>query len=120
MSLLTLGFAALGAAFLASVPHRLAFLDDTRVRYRSYGKGPKALVLVHGWTCDLSFWDRNIPALSAQYRVIAMDLPGHGGSDDPKVEYTPQFFARGVDVVLRDAKVSSALLIGHNMGAPVF
>ncbi len=101
------------------VPFRLAILDDARVRYQSYGKGAKAVVLVHGWNGDHTFWIRNIAALSAEHRVIVMDLPGHGGSDAPKVDYTPQFFARALDAVLRDAKVSRAILVGHNMGAPV-
>ena len=119
MSLLILSFAAFGAAFLASVPYRVAMLETSRVRYQSFGKGAKAIVLVHGWTCDLTFWTRNIPVLSAQYRVIVLDLPGHGDSDAPKISYTPQLFARALDVVLKDAKVSRAILVGHNMGAPV-
>ncbi|MEO8131545.1 MAG: alpha/beta hydrolase [Bryobacteraceae bacterium] len=108
-----------GAAFMASVPFRIAMLDGARVRYQSFGKGPRAVVLVHGWICDHSFWIRNIPALNAEYRVIALDLPGHGGSDGPKVEYTQQYFAKALDAVLKDAKVSRAVLVGHNMGAPV-
>jgi pimeloyl-ACP methyl ester carboxylesterase len=119
MTLTILSLVALGAAFLASVPYRIAILDGFRVRYQSFGKGAKAVVLVHGWLCDLSFWSRNVTALSAQCRVIVMDLPGHGGSDDPKIDYTPQLFARALDAVLLDAKVSRAILVGHNMGAPV-
>ncbi len=119
MILTILGLFALGAAFLASVPFRIAMLDGARVRYQSFGKGAKAVVLIHGWICDHSFWIRNIPALSAEYRVIAMDLPGHGGGDGPKTDYTQQHFAKALDAVLRDAKVSRAVLVGHNMGAPV-
>ena len=119
MILTILGLFALGAAFMASVPFRIAMLDGARVRYQSFGKGATGVVLIHGWICDHSFWIRNIPALSAEYRVIAMDLPGHGGSDGPKVEYSQQYFANAVDAVLRDAKVSRAVLVGHNMGAPV-
>lgn len=119
MILTIISLFALGAAFLASVPFRIAMLDGARVRYQSFGKGTKAVVLIHGWICDHSFWIRNIPALSAEYRVIAMDLPGHGGSDGPKTDYTQQHFAKALDAVLRDAKVSRAVLVGHNMGAPV-
>lgn len=119
MILTIISLFALGAAFLASVPFRIAMLDGARVRYQSFGKGAKAVVLIHGWICDHSFWIRNIPALSAEYRVIAMDLPGHGGSDGPKTDYTQQHFAKALDAVLRDAKVSRAVLVGHNMGAPV-
>ena len=119
MMLTIIGLFTLGAAFMASVPFRIAILDGARVRYQSFGKGAKAVVLIHGWICDHFFWIRNIPALSAEYRVIVLDLPGHGVSDGPKVEYTQQHFAKALDAVLRDAKVSGAVLVGHNMGAPV-
>jgi pimeloyl-ACP methyl ester carboxylesterase len=118
MSFTILSVLLFGAAFLA-VPHRVAILDNSRVRYQSFGKGPKAVVLVHGWAGDLSLWTRNIPAIAAQCRVIAIDLPGHGGSDAPPVDYTPQLFARALEAVLVDAKVSRSVLVGHNMGAPV-
>src|SRR3954454_1886268 len=109
----------MGAAFVTNVPYRIAMFDNSRVRYQSYGKGPKAVVFVHGWISDSSFWTRNIPGIAAERRVITLDLPGHGGSDAPKIDYTQQYFARALDAVLFDAKVSRAVLVGHNMGAPV-
>ena len=55
MILTIISLFALGAAFLASVPFRIAMLDGARVRYQSFGKGAKAVVLIHGWICDHSF-----------------------------------------------------------------
>src|SRR6266404_9905896 len=105
--------------FSADPGYKFAKLDGSRVRYQSHGRGTKAIVLIHGWTCDASFWDRSVPALSAKYRVIAVDLPGHGGSDKPEIAYTQQLFARAVDAVMEKAGVSRAVLMGHSMGAPV-
>ena len=119
MKLALVGLLAVSVGFSADAGYKFAKLDGARVRYQSHGKGPKAVVLIHGWTCDASFWDRNIPALSAKYRVIAVDLPGHGGSDKPEVDYTEQLFARAVDAVLQKAGVNRAVLVGHSMGAPV-
>jgi pimeloyl-ACP methyl ester carboxylesterase len=100
---------------------RVAKLGRVRVHYRSFGKGEEALVFVHGWTCDWSFWREQIPAFSKQARVIALDLPGHGESDRPpeKSAYTMDSFARAVEAVMRDAKVRRAVLVGHSMGTPV-
>jgi len=53
------------------------------------------------------------------YRVIAIDLPGHGKSDKPKVDYSMEYFARGIEAVLKRAKVDRAVLVGHSMGTPV-
>jgi len=98
---------------------RYAKLDGQRVHYENHGKGREALVFVHGWTCSLKFWSRQVPAFDGKVRVIAIDLPGHGQSDKAQVAYTMDLFARAVDAVLRDAGVDRAALVGHSMGTPV-
>jgi pimeloyl-ACP methyl ester carboxylesterase len=100
-------------------PSKFAKLDGNRVHYKSYGKGSDALVFVHGWTCDMSFWAEQIPAFVNRTRVIAIDLPGHGASDKPEITYSMDLFARAVDAVLKDAGVVRAVLVGHSMGTPV-
>jgi pimeloyl-ACP methyl ester carboxylesterase len=52
-------------------------------------------------------------------RLLLVDLPGHGRSDKPRVDYTMDFFARGVLAVMREARVEKATLIGHSMGVQV-
>jgi pimeloyl-ACP methyl ester carboxylesterase len=106
-------------AGVADAPSRFAKLDGVRVHYKSYGKGRDALVFVHGWTCNMDFWRGQIPAFESKTRVIAIDLPGHGQSDKPHVDYTMDYFARSIEAVLRDAGVDRAVLVGHSMGTPV-
>lgn len=100
---------------------RFARLGGTRVHYRSFGKGSEAVVFVHGWTCDWTFWRAQIPAFSKTTRVLAVDLPGHGESGRPedKSAYTMDSFARAVEAAMRDVKVRRAVLVGHSMGTPV-
>lgn len=99
---------------------RFANLDGVRVHYDNYGKGSEALVFIHGWTCNATFWKATVPAFVGQTRVIAVDLPGHGQSDKPEnITYSMDLFARAIDAVLQDAKVERATLVGHSMGAPV-
>jgi pimeloyl-ACP methyl ester carboxylesterase len=45
--------------------------------------GVPTLVLIHGWTCSVAFWAPVIRALRGQFRVVAYDQRGHGGSDHP-------------------------------------
>jgi pimeloyl-ACP methyl ester carboxylesterase len=52
-------------------------------------------------------------------RVVAVDLPGHGRSDKPRVDYTMDYFARSIEAVMRDAGIKRAVLVGHSMGTPV-
>jgi pimeloyl-ACP methyl ester carboxylesterase len=94
--------------------------NDVKIHYYDIGnkKSANALVLVHCWTCNVEFWKDNYNAFP-NYRVIAMDLPGHGQSDKPKIDYTMEYFARAVDGVMKNAGVKRAVLAGHSMGTPV-
>jgi len=116
--LITLLFTSI-TAFAADGDSQFAKLDGARIHYKSYGKGKEALVLVHGWTCNLDNWRDQIPEFAKRNRVIALDLPGHGQSDKPEIAYTMDLFANAIDAVMRDAKVERAVLVGHSMGTPV-
>ena len=103
----------------SAVKSRYAKLDGARIHYQNYGKGSEALVLIHGWTCNLDYWRDQVPDFAKRNRVIALDLPGHGQSDKPELVYSMDLFARAIDAVMRDAKVERAVLVGHSMGTPI-
>lgn len=97
-----------------------ATVDGRNVHWASTGKGKTTVVLVHGWTADSSTWRHQVPVLAKHYRVITLDLPGHGQSEAPRDEkYSMDLFARALDAVRRDAKVKKWVLVGHSMGTPV-
>jgi pimeloyl-ACP methyl ester carboxylesterase len=96
-----------------------AKLDGARIHYQNYGKGREALILIHGWTCNVDSWRDQVSDLAKRNRVIAIDLPGHGQSDKPQLTYSMDLFARAVEAVMRDAKVDRAVLVGHSMGTPI-
>ena len=99
---------------------RWTSIDGHKIKYYDIGntKAKNALVLVHCWTCNVEFWKDTYNAFPG-YRVVAMDLPGHGESDKPKIDYSMEFFARSVDAVVKAAGVKKAVLAGHSMGTPV-
>ena len=98
---------------------RFVGLEGAKVHYTNYGGGEQAVLFVHGWACDESFWAAQAPALAGKCHVITIDLPGHGQSDKPQIQYTMDLYARAIDAVLNDAKVKSATLVGHSNGTPV-
>lgn len=98
---------------------KYAKLDSTRIHYKSAGKGKDALVLVHGWGCNLNHWREQIPEFAKRTRVLAVDLPGHGLSDKPEIKYDMDLFAAAIEAVMKDAGVERAVLAGHSMGTPV-
>jgi pimeloyl-ACP methyl ester carboxylesterase len=110
----------LAGASLTAAQEKYAKLDTTKIHYVSEGgKSKDAIVLVHGWTCNLTNWRDQIPELSKRARVLALDLPGHGLSDKPQVKYDMDLFAAAIDAVMKDAGVERAVLVGHSMGTPV-
>ena len=92
--------------------------DGARVHYEGHGRGKEAVVFIHGWACDLTFWSGQAPVYE-KHRSLLIDLPGHGRSDKPDVPYTQERFARAIEAVMRDAGVERAVLVGHSMGGPV-
>lgn len=83
------------------------------------GAADDAIVLVHGWSCDVRTWHEQIPAFARHARVLAVDLPGHGRSDKPHVDYTMDLAAGAIAAAMDDAGVRRAVLIGHSNGTPV-
>lgn len=96
-----------------------ADFDKNKIHYYDIGgKNKKAIVFIHGWTCSADFWKENYNAFPG-YRVIALDLIGHGQSDKPKAEYSMEYFAKSIEAVMKAAKIKKAVLVGHSMGTPV-
>ncbi len=97
---------------------RVADFDGVAVHYTTMGSGAQAIAFVHGWGCNKEFWRHSLYAFP-QHRVFAIDLPGHGGSDKPRIPYSLQYFADSVVAVMRDAGIERVVLVGHSMGTNV-
>jgi len=106
---------------LDAAPSRFATSDGAKVHYKSLGDSAakSAVVFIHGWSCDMTSWRAQVPAFEGKARILLVDLPGHGKSDRPAVDYTMERFANAVEAATRDAGVERALLVGHSMGTPV-
>src|SRR5688500_5426682 len=86
---------ALVLGALAAWPLSAASVDGLDIHSSVTGTGPATLVFVHGWTCDSSSWDAQVPVLAGKYRVVTLDLPGHGKSGAPADgKFSMDLFAR--------------------------
>ncbi len=90
-----------------------------RIHYVTVGTGGPVIAFIHGWGGNQRFWKEQVPALESRARLILIDLPGHGQSDKPSMEYSMDNYARAVIDVLRDAKIDKAALVGHSMGVVI-
>jgi len=96
-----------------------ARLGTNKIHYLTQGQGSNVIVFIHGWACNAGFWREQVPAFASKAKLLLIDLPGHGESDKPEVDYTMEYFADAVIAVMRDAKVEKATLVGHSMAAAV-
>jgi pimeloyl-ACP methyl ester carboxylesterase len=93
-------------------------LPQVKTWYDERGQG-EPLVLLHGGVVDASFFEANIDALAARFRVFALDLRGHGHTPDVEGPLTYEALAQDtIDFI--DAVVGGpAHLVGHSVGAGV-
>jgi pimeloyl-ACP methyl ester carboxylesterase len=101
----------------AGVEPRYQTADGVRIRYVRRGQGPPVLLL-HGIAASLYTWKDVLPALAADHDVIALDLPGFGGSDVPE----PLDGAREVRAVLAFLEglgLARVSVVGNSLGGAI-
>ncbi|MEO8255763.1 MAG: alpha/beta hydrolase [Acidobacteriota bacterium] len=102
------------------VPAAAATVDGLKIHSAATGQGKQTVVFIHGWTCDSTSWQSQVPEFAKKYRVVTVDLPGHGLSDSPaEGKFSIDLFARAVEAVRAEVKADKIVLVGHSMGAPV-
>jgi pimeloyl-ACP methyl ester carboxylesterase len=94
-------------------------VDGIPIRFDSAGHGDPALVFVHGWSCDRSYWRRQVDALAADFRVVTVDLAGHGESGAGRASWTMAAFGADVVSVVDRLGLRDIVLVGHSMGGDV-
>lgn len=99
-------------------PDRYVTVEGHRVRYWEEGAGPP-IVLVHGLANSVITWRKNVEPLARSFRVIALDLPGHGLSDMPKIRFDLPTGAAFLASFLDEMGVDRAHLVGNSMGGAV-
>ncbi len=95
-----------------------ADVNGVRIRYISAGSGP-AIVLLHTLRTQLDMFQKVIPELARQFRVIALDYPGHGHSDAPEAEYSAEFFVASVAGFLDRMNIEDAVVAGESIGGSI-
>ena len=83
--------------------------------------GAPVIVLVHGTGAATHSWRGLAPLLAREFRVIAMDLPGHGFTDKPTSlrRLSLPAMARGLGLLLAELDAEPALVVGHSAGAAI-
>lgn len=96
-----------------------ASFDEVKISYEAVGEGGPVLVFVHGWSCSRAHWNAQKDYFSKKYRVVMLDLAGHGTSGKNRKKWTMEAFGKDVAAVVKKEKLTKVVLIGHSMGGVI-
>ncbi len=120
---LRLGVAGLAALYALASPAQEGMtrspVDGLGIAWSVAGEGPVTVVLVHGWQCDRGYWREQVAYLADQYRVLLVDLPGHGASEGGRTHWSMAAFGEDLAAVVGETVTGPVVLVGHSMGGPV-
>ncbi len=93
--------------------------DGVSIAYHIEGEGDPALVFIHGWSCDRSYWRYQAQHFAKTHTVVTIDLAGHGASGGGRSSWSIPAFGADVAAVINEEDLSKVILIGHSMGGEV-
>jgi 3-oxoadipate enol-lactonase len=95
-------------------------IKGTKIYYELHGTEGKPVVLfLHGLGSSVRDWELQVPAFSQDYRVLLIDMRGHGRSDKPIPQYTMPIFASDVVGVMDSLKIEKVHIVGISMGGMI-
>ena len=94
-------------------------VNQIELQIQECGGGGDAIILLHYSGANLMMWQRIIPCFQDQYRLILVDLRGHGKSDKPETGYHIDEMGRDVIGIMQHLKLERAHIVGSSLGAEV-
>lgn len=93
--------------------------DDIQIAYADQGTGNETIIFIHGLASYIPAWKNNINELKADYRCIALDLPGYGKSSKGNHKVSMDFFADCIFEFCNNLGISNVTIAGHSMGGQI-
>jgi pimeloyl-ACP methyl ester carboxylesterase len=93
--------------------------DGVEIAYATFGTAgdeAPAVVLVHGWAGNRTYWQHQVGLLAERYHVVALDLGGHGESGGGRTDWSLPAFGDDVVAVVEEVGARRVALVGHSMG----
>lgn len=92
---------------------------NSKLSYIDTGKGNKTLLFIHGFCGSHEYWSDIIAELKDEYRVVAVDLRGHGASEEIGKTFSIEDMAADIASFLEDLKIGQVYMFGHSLGGYV-
>jgi len=96
--------------------------DGFQLHYTQEGdwqSSQDTVLLIHGLGASIRDWEYQIPALKTDYKVLMLDLRGHGKSDKPNIPYDISLFSEDVVSLIRELILGPLHVVGHSMGGMI-
>ncbi len=93
--------------------------NGVSLAYEDINPGSPPVLFVHGWGCDHSIFSSQANYFSHSYRVVSVDLRGHGKSDAPLQDYTMAGYADDLAWLCGELALRKPIVVGHSMGGNV-
>ena len=103
----------------APLPVQHTLVDDLDIAFIDSGGEGTPIVLIHGLSSSMGFWEYQVPELAKHHRVLALDLPGYGASGRPDAPCTPPWYADVVSDWMFAVGLEKAAIMGHSMGGQI-
>ena len=98
------------------MPQKL--IRDININYEIIGDG-QPLLFIHGLGSSLRDWEEQIPVFSKKFKVITLDLRGHGQTDKPRGPYSITMFAEDIAELIKSLKVDPVHVVGISLGGAI-
>ena len=94
-------------------------IKDINVNYIDYGQKENPIVLLHGWGQNIQMMQGIGNQFSFTNRIIIIDLPGYGKSEEPKTVWNVDDYVVCIKELLENLNVSNPIIIGHSFGGKI-
>lgn len=117
--IIAIGLSVLACERLSNRTEEFAHYDSSQyervsINYEIQGSQDTCLVFIHGWNLNLRYWDAQVKYFNSRYRILTLDLAGHGNSARDRINWTAESFARDITTILEKESISKAILVGHS------
>ena len=94
-------------------------INDININYIDYGEGKNELVFLHGWGQNIEMMKMLGDNFKKDNRIIILDLPGFGDSEEPKSVFTLYDYVNILKELLENLKINNPILVGHSFGGKI-
>lgn len=103
-----------------SISFEVPARDGALLPVTVHGRAGPAVILIHGWSCSAAFWRLQADILADRFRVVTVDLPGHGKAGPARGDpWSIEGFGADVVAVADRLEANQVALVGHSMGGAV-